>query len=54
MWPTGGHTLLGDRSQHSIEFSHLGDSQNRRVKVRRFNLRGGEVARWRGGEVARL
>jgi hypothetical protein len=39
--------LPGDRSQHSIEFSHLGDSRNRRVKARRFNLQGGEVARLR-------
>jgi hypothetical protein len=39
--------LPGDRSQHSVEFSHLGDSRNRRVKARRFNLRGGEVARLR-------
>jgi hypothetical protein len=35
----------GDRSRHSVEFSHLGDSRNRRLKARRFNLRGGEVAR---------
>jgi hypothetical protein len=46
-WSTGGHVLPGDRSQHSVEFSHLGDSRNRRVKARRFNLRGGEVARLR-------
>jgi hypothetical protein len=46
-WSTGGHVLPGDRSQHSIEFSHLGDSRNRRVKARRFNLRGGEVVRLR-------
>jgi hypothetical protein len=45
-WSTGGHVLPGDRSQHSVEFSHLGDSRNRRVKARRFNprLRGCEVA----------
>jgi hypothetical protein len=39
--------LLGDRSQHSVEFSHLGDSRTRRVKTRRFNRRGCEVARLR-------
>jgi hypothetical protein len=33
-------------SQHSVEFSHLGDSRNRRVKARQFN-RGGKVARLR-------
>jgi hypothetical protein len=37
--------LPGDRIQHSVEFSDLRDSRNRRVKARRFNLRGGEVAR---------
>jgi hypothetical protein len=44
-WSKGGHMLPGDRSQHSIEFSRLEDSRNRGVKARRFNLRGGEVAR---------
>jgi hypothetical protein len=43
----GGRVLPGYRSQHSVEFSHLGDSWNRRVKARRFNLRGGEVGRLR-------
>jgi hypothetical protein len=33
-WLKGGHALSGDRSQHSIEFSQLGDSRNRRVKAR--------------------
>jgi hypothetical protein len=36
--------LPGDRSQHSVEFSHLGDSRNRRVKTRQFNRRGCEIA----------
>jgi hypothetical protein len=39
--------LPGDRSQHSVEFSHLGDSRDSRVKARRINQRGGEVARLR-------
>jgi hypothetical protein len=43
-WSTGGHALPGDRSRHSVEFSHLGGSRNRRVKARRFNRRGCEVA----------
>jgi hypothetical protein len=30
-----------------VEFSHLGDSWTRRVKTRRFNRRGREVARLR-------
>jgi hypothetical protein len=46
-WSMGGHMLPGDRSQHSVEFAHLGDLRNRRVKARWFNLRGGEVARLR-------
>jgi hypothetical protein len=52
-WSTGGHALPGDRSQHSVEFSHLGGSRNRRVKARRFNQRGCEVARFRVAEVRR-
>jgi hypothetical protein len=43
-WSTGGHALPGDRSRHSIEFSHLGVSRNRRVKSRWVNWRGYEVA----------
>jgi hypothetical protein len=43
----GGHVLPGDRSQYSIEFSHLGDSRTRRVRIRRFNRRGCEVAKLR-------
>jgi hypothetical protein len=35
---TSGHALPGERSQHSIEFSHLMDSRDKSVKVRRFNL----------------
>jgi hypothetical protein len=31
-WSTGGHAFPGDRSRHSVEFSHLGGSWNRRVK----------------------
>jgi hypothetical protein len=38
VWSKGGHVLPGDRSQHSVEFSCLGDSRNRGVKARRFNL----------------
>ena len=49
-WSTGGHVLPGDRSQHSVEFSHLGDSRNRRVKNRRFNRRGCKVTRFQGRE----
>jgi hypothetical protein len=45
--------LPGDRSQHSDEFSHLRGSRNRRVKARRFNRRGCEVARFRVAEVRR-
>jgi hypothetical protein len=37
-WSMGGQVLPRDRIQHSVEFSHLGDSRNRRVKARRFNL----------------
>jgi hypothetical protein len=49
----GGHVLPGDRSQHSVEFSHLGDSRNRRVKTRRFNRRGCEVYEVTGSRVAK-
>jgi hypothetical protein len=37
-WSTGGHMLPRYRSQHSVEFMHLEDLRNRRVKDRRFNL----------------
>jgi hypothetical protein len=46
-WSTGGHVFPGGRCQHSVEFSYLGDSRNRRVKTRQFNLRGGKVVRSR-------
>jgi hypothetical protein len=52
-WLKGGHALPGDKSQHSVEFSHLGDSRNRRVKTRRFNRRGCEVARLRVAKSSR-
>jgi hypothetical protein len=39
--------LPGDRIQYSVEFSHLGDSRTRRVRIRRFNQRGCEVAKLR-------
>jgi hypothetical protein len=43
----GGHMLPGYRIQYSVEFSHLRDSRTRRVRIRRFNRRGCEVAMFR-------
>jgi hypothetical protein len=32
-WLTGGHAFPGEKSQHSVEFSHLGDSRDKSVKA---------------------
>jgi hypothetical protein len=33
VWLTGGHALPGERSQHSVEFSHLRDSRDKSGKA---------------------
>jgi hypothetical protein len=50
-----GWTRVGWReSQHSVESSHLGNSRNRRVKTRRFNRRGCEVAKARAHNIVEM